>query len=96
MTYRVPGDLGPHGSVPPQVGLFVGAFVVLIVTVVLSATYLESNRTAMTVPFGANTTTMAGEAVKVNDWRIVARLYRGPFLLIVFMFLMGINVYGWR
>lgn len=24
------------------------------------------------------------------------RLYRGPFLLIEFLFLMGINVYGWR
>lgn len=24
------------------------------------------------------------------------RLYRGPFLVIEFLFLMGINVYGWR
>lgn len=24
------------------------------------------------------------------------RLYRGPFLIIEFLFLMGINVYGWR
>ena len=31
-----------------------------------------------------------------NDWRIVVRLYRGPLLVIIFMFLMGINVYGWR
>merc|ERR1719341_287217 len=34
-------------------------------------------------------------AVK-NDWRVVVRLYRGPFLVILFLFLMGINVYGWR
>ena len=31
-----------------------------------------------------------------NDWRIVVRLYRGPLLFVIFMFLMGINVYGWR
>ena len=30
------------------------------------------------------------------DWRIVFRLYRGPFLVILFIFLIGINVYGWR
>jgi hypothetical protein len=27
---------------------------------------------------------------------VVVRLYRGPFLVILFLFLMGINVYGWR
>ena len=31
-----------------------------------------------------------------DSWRIVFRLYRGPFLIVVFIFLMGINVYGWR
>jgi hypothetical protein len=31
-----------------------------------------------------------------NDWRIALKLYRGPFLVIVFVFLMGVNVYGWR
>ena len=31
-----------------------------------------------------------------NDWRVVTRLYRGPLLVIVFIFLLGINVYGWR
>lgn len=31
-----------------------------------------------------------------DDWRIVFRLYRGPLLIIEFLFLMGINVYGWR
>lgn len=31
-----------------------------------------------------------------DDWRIVCRLYRGPLLIIEFMFLWGINVYGWR
>ncbi|GLH09035.1 hypothetical protein R5R35_012540 [Gryllus longicercus] len=31
-----------------------------------------------------------------DDWHIVVRLYRGPLLIVEFLFLMGINVYGWR
>ena len=31
-----------------------------------------------------------------NDWKVVVRLYRGPFLVILFIFLVGINVHGWR
>lgn len=27
---------------------------------------------------------------------VLMRLYRGPLLLVEFMFLMGVNVYGWR
>lgn len=33
---------------------------------------------------------------KREDWRIVTRLYRGPFLIVEFLFLWGINIYGWR
>ena len=31
-----------------------------------------------------------------NDWQVVMRLYRGPLLIIFFLSLMGINMYGWR
>ncbi|KAK4877227.1 hypothetical protein RN001_009733 [Aquatica leii] len=31
-----------------------------------------------------------------DDWRIICRLYRGPFLIIEFLFLWGVNIYGWR
>ncbi|CAB3379040.1 Hypothetical predicted protein [Cloeon dipterum] len=31
-----------------------------------------------------------------DDWSTIFQLYRGPFLLILFIFLMGVNVYGWR
>lgn len=31
-----------------------------------------------------------------DDWRIVFRLYRGTFLIVIFLFLIGVNVYGWR
>lgn len=31
-----------------------------------------------------------------EDWKPAFRLYRAPFLIIEFLFLWGINVYGWR
>ncbi|XP_055624019.1 xenotropic and polytropic retrovirus receptor 1 [Toxorhynchites rutilus septentrionalis] len=31
-----------------------------------------------------------------NDWIVAFRLYRGPLLIVEFLFLWGINVYGWR
>ena len=30
------------------------------------------------------------------DWPIALRLFRGPLLIIMFLFMIGINVYGWR
>ncbi|XP_030756041.1 xenotropic and polytropic retrovirus receptor 1 homolog isoform X2 [Sitophilus oryzae] len=57
-----------------KVGLFSGAFMVLIVAVVLSGVFRTHK----------------------DDWRIVTRLYRGPLLIIEFLFLWGINIYGWR
>ena len=65
-----------------KVGLFSGAFLVLMIAMVLSAVFHSYQ---------------ASDDVDVrNDWRVVVRLYRGPFLVILFLFLMGINVYGWR
>ncbi|KAI9556155.1 Xenotropic and polytropic retrovirus receptor 1-like protein [Daphnia sinensis] len=31
-----------------------------------------------------------------NNWRIIVRLYRGPMLIALFLFFMGLNVQGWR
>lgn len=31
-----------------------------------------------------------------SKWPIAFRLYRGSLLIIVFLFLIGVNVYGWR
>ncbi|XP_024084092.1 xenotropic and polytropic retrovirus receptor 1 homolog isoform X2 [Cimex lectularius] len=31
-----------------------------------------------------------------GDWRVSIRLFRCPLLLVEFIFLMGVNVYGWR
>jgi hypothetical protein len=30
------------------------------------------------------------------EWSIMCRLFRGPLLIIIFLFMIGINVYGWR
>ncbi|XP_050311951.1 LOW QUALITY PROTEIN: xenotropic and polytropic retrovirus receptor 1-like [Anthonomus grandis grandis] len=72
---RVP-PLGEHQSpwTTFKVGLFSGAFIVLIVAVVLSGVFRSPK----------------------HDWRVVTRLYRGPLLIVEFLFLWGINIYGWR
>jgi len=31
-----------------------------------------------------------------DDWRIVFRLYRSSLFIIMFIFLVGVNIYGWR
>nr|CAH7755494.1 unnamed protein product [Callosobruchus chinensis] len=56
-----------------KVGLFSGALIVLLISVVLSGIYHER-----------------------SDWLTVTRLYRGPFLIVEFLFLWGVNIYGWR
>ncbi|CAB4066336.1 Xenotropic and polytropic retrovirus receptor 1,Xenotropic and polytropic retrovirus receptor 1 homolog [Lepeophtheirus salmonis] len=77
---RVP-PLGDHHSpwTTFKVGLFSGAFIVLLITVIISGISKDYQ----------------SEQGR-NDWRIVFRLYRGPLLVILFIFLMGVNVYGWR
>lgn len=56
-----------------KVGLFSGAFIVLLIAVVISSIVRKD-----------------------YDWRVVVRLYRGPLLIVEFLFFMGVNVYGWR
>lgn len=58
-----------------KVGFFSGAFIVLLVAVILTGLYRQRS---------------------TNDWKLVFRLYRGTFLVCLFMFLIGINVYGWK
>ncbi|XP_023340360.1 xenotropic and polytropic retrovirus receptor 1 [Eurytemora carolleeae] len=63
-----------------KVGLFAGAFVVLLIAVILSAVF-----------HGAKDSKFSA-----TEFDVALRLYRGPLLYIIFVFLMGINVYGWR
>uniref|UniRef100_A0A6M2DGX2 Putative small molecule transporter n=1 Tax=Xenopsylla cheopis TaxID=163159 RepID=A0A6M2DGX2_XENCH len=58
-----------------KVGLFSGSFIVLVITVILSAIFRDATTESLLVAF---------------------RLYRGPLLIIEFIFLLGVNVYGWR
>uniref|UniRef100_A0A672HFM1 Xenotropic and polytropic retrovirus receptor 1 homolog n=1 Tax=Salarias fasciatus TaxID=181472 RepID=A0A672HFM1_SALFA len=73
---RVP----PLGAAQPapawttfRVGLYCGVFLVLMVTVIITAVVIRRS----------------------DIWPMV-RIYRGGFLLIEFLFLLGINTYGWR
>lgn len=34
--------------------------------------------------------------MSTNNLKIAFRLYRGPLLIIEFIFLIGVNIYGWR
>ncbi|KAK7793849.1 hypothetical protein R5R35_014133 [Gryllus longicercus] len=69
-----------------KVGLFSGSFIVLFLAVVLSAIFHE------TPDDGDDDEEEEGP----GSLRQAFRLYRGPLLIIEFLFLMGINVYGWR
>ncbi|XP_027213471.1 solute carrier family 53 member 1 isoform X1 [Penaeus vannamei] len=57
-----------------KVGLFFGAFIVLVVSVILSGIFHWDN----------------------HNIQIVLRLFRAPLMFILFLFLIGINIYGWR
>ncbi|XP_066940120.1 solute carrier family 53 member 1-like isoform X1 [Macrobrachium rosenbergii] len=57
-----------------KVGLFSGAFIVLIVSVILSGIFHWGS----------------------HNLQVVLRLFRGPLIIILFLFLIGINIYGWR
>ena len=30
------------------------------------------------------------------NWKVMLKLYRGPLLIILHTFLIGVNIYGWR
>lgn len=65
-----------------KVGLFSGSFLVLFVAVILSAIFYTES-----------------PSENVSRWEILKiafRLYRAPLLIIMFVFLIGINIYGWR
>lgn len=66
-----------------KVGLFSGSFLVLFVAVILSAIFYTE------APTDENQS-------RVEILKIAFRLYRAPLLVIMFVFLIGINIYGWR
>lgn len=58
-----------------KVGLFSGALIVLLVSVIISSMF---------------------KYPITGSYKPVLRMYRAPFLVIEFLFLWGVNVYGWR
>ena len=70
-----------------KVGLFSGAFLVLLISVVLSAIFHDYSK------HDNNADISEGDS---RSWNIVFRLYRGPLMVIFFIFFLGVNVYGWR
>lgn len=67
-----------------KVGLFSGSFAVLFIAVILSTIFYVD-------PVDGN-----DKSRRFDTLQIAFRLYRPPFLLILFIFLIGINIYGWR
>lgn len=92
---RVP-PLGEHLSpwITFKVGLFSGAFVILFVAVILSGK--QNVNVFLLFAYCIDFTFSAMRYKKKDNWTVLCRIYRGPLLLIEFLFLMGINVYGWR
>lgn len=66
-----------------KVGLFSGSFIVLFVAVILSAIFYSESP-------GSD------DDSQWESLKIAFRLYRAPLLIIMFVFLIGINIYGWR
>ncbi|XP_066537787.1 xenotropic and polytropic retrovirus receptor 1 homolog [Hoplias malabaricus] len=84
---RVP----PLGAAQPapawttfRVGLFFGVFIVLLITISITGVVSLVNWNKLNVT-----------QTSLKVWPLV-RIYRGGFLLIEFLFLLGINTYGWR
>jgi xenotropic and polytropic retrovirus receptor 1 len=67
-----------------KVGLFSGSFIVLLIAVILSAI------------FHYETPSLSPDLHRFEILKIAFRLYRAPFLVIMFIFLVSINIYGWR
>jgi len=79
------------------VGFSGGCFFVLLVALLSSGVVMHSVRT---IPDRAEQAeivngTNIDRGKYRSDWQIVTRLYRGPLLVILMVFLLGVNVRGW-
>lgn len=91
-----------------KVGLFSGSFIVLFITVVLSGQLHFYISIVSFLPTHVNRYcfvrffsifihhTAVFNQVTSENLKVAFRLYRGPLLIIEFIFLIGVNVYGWR
>lgn len=74
-----------------KVGLFTGAFIVVFIVIILSSEFFFDTSISCFKP-----RFLGIHREIVGDWRLVFRLYRGTFLITLFLFLIGVNVYGWK
>ncbi|OQV11683.1 Xenotropic and polytropic retrovirus receptor 1 [Hypsibius exemplaris] len=79
-------------------GLFLGIFIVLLVVLILTGSFIgfPYNEFLKSGNVSENGTQIIEQGRERTDWRIVIRLYRGPFLIIIMLFLLAFNVHGWR
>jgi xenotropic and polytropic retrovirus receptor 1 len=77
-----------------KLGLFSGAFGILFITAALSGNSIC--HFFLNLLFYNTSFHIVIFSPARKDWLIIFQLYRGPLLLIEFIFLMGVNVYGWR
>lgn len=82
-----------------KVGLFSGSFIVLFIAVILSGPFIVTVSLCMKYFFYDSTIYTLSALFhngSTQNLKIALRLYRGPMLIVMFLFLIGINVYGWR
>ncbi len=79
-----------------RVGAFSGAFMVLLLALFLAGEFFVAKKSE---DFLLNTfiflVVTQNSAAHLN-WAVACRLFRGPFFVPLFTFLLGLNVYGWR
>ena len=79
-----------------KVGFFTGAFVCLFVTMVVSGITIQlplvnpEQLKCMHLIFDCFVAIFHDSSE--NNWRIIVRLYRGPMLIALFLFFIGLNV----
>lgn len=76
-----------------KVGLFSGSFIVLLIAVVLSGKVPSIFVVLFLISYVPSAIFHEGSS---DNLKIAFRMYRGPLLLIEFVFLIGVNIYGWR
>ena len=70
-----------------SVGFMGGCFLTLI-SIIIIASFLMKNLD----PKKDLLSTFNGPGVKIDKWNVVIRIYRGPFMIIAMVFLVGINI----
>jgi len=72
-----------------------GCFFVLLILIIISIVIVHKSRK---IPIRNNVTEVLidanfnGQHLYESDWTVITRLYRGPFILVFMIFLLGFNI----